>query len=116
MTERHDGSVESSTTNPTTNQAAGDGPAEGSDALTALQSIWSAGRQSGTDLDEARPKAKVCRNMKNIGFGGIAGEDDNGSTAVPVGEDMRSAWRDLLQREGKFHPGGTATMDAAERN
>ncbi|MGE3286351.1 MAG: hypothetical protein AB7J32_09640 [Pseudonocardia sp.] len=103
MTERDGGPVDRPVGN------AGEEPAETADALTALRSIWDTGRQSGADLDEARPKGKVCRNMKNIGFGGIGGGDVGGSTAGPVGEDMRSAWRELLRREGKFRPGASAT-------
>jgi hypothetical protein len=108
MTERSGGPVEG----PAGTTAQGGEPVEHGEhgeALTALRSIWAAGQQSGADLDETRPKPKVCRNMKNIGFGGISGEDDEGSTAVPVGEEMRSAWRDLLRREGKFHPGVSPT-------
>ncbi|MGD9525644.1 hypothetical protein [Pseudonocardia sp.] len=111
MTERHGGPAEG----PAGTTAEGEEPVEAVEALTALRSIWAVGQQSGADLDEARPKAKVCRNMKNIGFGGISGEDVEGSTAVPVGEDMRSAWRDLLRSEGKFHPGASPTSATTDR-
>ena len=71
MTERSGGRVEG----PAGTTAQGGEPiehGEHGEALTALRSIWAAGQQSGADLDETRPKPKVCRNMKNIGFGGIA--------------------------------------------
>lgn len=82
------------------------------EALSVLRSIWTATRQSGVDLEHARPKGKVCRNMKNIGFGGLATPDpEDGSTAVPVDEDMRSAWREQLASEGKLRPGATSVFD-----
>jgi hypothetical protein len=40
--------------------------------------------------------------MKNVGFGGDAG---------PVDEDLRSAWRARLAREGKLAPGATSVRD-----
>jgi hypothetical protein len=50
--------------------------------------------------------------MKNIGFGGIAnGGADTDSTAGPVGDDLRSAWRDRLAREGKIVPGARSVRD-----
>jgi hypothetical protein len=70
-------------------------------ALSVLRGIWGAQRQSGADLD-APSNAKVCRNMKNVGFGGDAG---------PVDEDLRSAWRARLAREGKLRPGATSVRD-----
>src|SRR5689334_6367364 len=77
----------------------GDAPAD--QALSVLRGIWSAQRQSGADLD-APTNAKVCRNMQNVGFGGDAG---------PVDEDLRSAWRARLAREGKLAPGATTVRD-----
>ncbi|GAA1299940.1 hypothetical protein [Pseudonocardia xinjiangensis] len=81
------------------------------EALPVLRGIWNAQRQSGTDI-EAPSTTKVCKNMKNIGFGGIAeGGADADSTAGPVGDELRSAWRDRLAREGKLAPGATSLRD-----
>jgi hypothetical protein len=81
------------------------------EALSVLRGIWTAQRQTGADID-APSSTKVCKNMKNIGFGGIAdGGADGDSTAGPVGEDLRSAWRDRLAREGKIAPGATTLRD-----
>jgi hypothetical protein len=82
-----------------------------SEALPVLRGIWKAQRQSAADI-EAPPTTKVCKNMKNIGFGGIAnGGADSDSTAGPVGDDLRSAWHDRLAREGKIVPGATSVRD-----
>jgi hypothetical protein len=80
------------------------------EAMAVLRGIWTAQRQSGADV---RPSnAKVCRNMKNIGFGGLAeGGADGDSTATPVDGDQRSAWRARLEREGKVVPGATSLRE-----
>lgn len=85
---------------------------DGDRALSVLRGIWTAERQSAADIEAAPSSAKVCKNMKNIGFGGIApGGADGESTAAPVEEDLRSAWRDRLAREGKLVPGATTVRD-----
>ncbi|GAA3075790.1 hypothetical protein GCM10010464_44830 [Pseudonocardia yunnanensis] len=82
-----------------------------SEALPVLRGIWKAQSQSAADID-APSTTKVCKNMKNIGFGGIAnGGADTDSTAGPVGDDLRSAWRDRLAREGKIVPGARSVRD-----
>jgi len=86
-----------------------------SEALPVLRGIWKAQRQSAADI-EAPSTTKVCKNMKNIGFGGIAnGGADTDSTAGPVGDDLRSAWRDRLAREGKIVPGARSVRDLVMR-
>lgn len=96
-----------------------DGAAEGAEnaggSSAAPSSIWTAERRSGVEPDEQRPATKVCRNMKNIGFGGMGGDGEPGNTAVPVGEDMRTAWRDLLRREGKLHADPLGLGDPVRR-
>ena len=46
------------------------------DALTVLRGIWSATGQTSAELEErfGRHPGKVCKNMKNIGFGGMPGD------------------------------------------
>ena len=39
--------------------------------------------------------------MANVGFDGVPGDD----------EDLRAAWRDRLQREGKLSPEGGSVRD-----
>lgn len=79
-------------------------------AMSVLRGIWTAQRQSGADVGPSN--AKICRNMKNIGFGGLSeGGADGDSTAGPVDDDQRSAWRERLEREGKVVPGATTLRD-----
>jgi len=82
-------------------------------ALHVLRGIWTVQRQTVADIEAAGAgSTKVCKNMKNIGFGGIAeGGADGDSTAGPVEEDLRAAWRDRLEREGKRPPGTTSLRD-----
>ncbi len=79
--------------------------AENEEALTVLRGIWAAQGQSVADVNPG--SGKVCRNMKNIGFGA----DDGGSTAGPVDDDQRAAWKERLAREGKVAPGSTTLRD-----
>ncbi|HEV7648991.1 MAG TPA: hypothetical protein VGP26_12570 [Actinophytocola sp.] len=67
------------------------------EALSVLRDIWHAREQSAADLDAelGHGRAKTCKRMKNIGFGG---------EAEPVDEDLRTAWRAQLEREGKLRP------------
>jgi hypothetical protein len=74
------------------------------EALSVLRDIWHAREQSAADLDAdlGHGRGKACKNMKHIGFGG---------DAEPVDEDLRSAWRAKLEREGKVRPDGQSVAD-----
>lgn len=77
------------------------------EALTVLRGIWSASGQTSAELEQRFGSAapKVCKNMKNIGFGGIGGSaPESGDTNTPVDEDVRAAWWERLERDGKLHP------------
>ena len=85
-------------------------------ALGVLRGIWSANARTAEELEEelrgSRPK--VCRNMKNIGFGGMAPDavpSDTDGTNTPVDSDIRSAWRAKLEREGKLRPGAVSVRE-----
>lgn len=73
---------------------------ERDEGLEVLRGIWSGRGESGVDNQQrGAPAGKVCRNMKNIGFATAA---EDGSTAGPVDDDQRAAWRARLAREGKL--------------
>jgi hypothetical protein len=69
------------------------------EALEVLRGIWSAQGQTSADLDEAGD-VKACKRMADVGFDGLA-EDG----------DVRSAWRDKLEREGKLNPEAGSVRD-----
>jgi hypothetical protein len=71
------------------------------DARDVLREVWSAQGQTSADLDEACGTAKSCKKMADVGFDGLAGPDG----------DLRSAWRDKLEREGKLNPGAGSIRD-----
>jgi len=71
------------------------------DALEVLRGVWSAQGQTSADLDEACGTKKSCKRMADVGFDGLAGADG----------DLRAAWRDRLQREGKLDPGAGSVGD-----
>ena len=67
-----------------------------------LRAVWAADGQSA-----ARPRrrragpTKICRNMKDVSFDGMA----------EPGTDLREAWRDRLRREGKLSSSGGSIRD-----
>jgi hypothetical protein len=71
------------------------------EAVEVLRSIWSTGARDGEDAAEAFGEAKVCRNMKDVTFDGMA----------EPGTDLRAAWRERLRREGKLSTAGGSVRD-----
>jgi hypothetical protein len=71
------------------------------EAVDVLRSIWSVGAPDGEDAAEAFGEAKVCRNMKDVTFDGMA----------EPGTDLRAAWRERLRREGKLSTTGGSIRD-----
>ena len=69
---------------------------EPDDALEVLRGIWSAQGQTSADLDEMGT-GKSCKRMADVGFGEVDGTED----------DLRAAWRDRLEREGKLSKDGS---------
>ncbi len=69
----------------------------GTDGSTGevLRSLWAAEGDSREELDAACGHQKACRNMKHVSFDGMA----------EPGSDLRGAWRERLQREGKLATG-----------
>ena len=74
---------------------------EPDETLEVLRGVWSARGQGAADLDEAAGHGKSCKRMANVGFQDLAEDDD----------DLRAAWRDRLQREGKLNPEGGSLAD-----
>jgi hypothetical protein len=75
---------------------------EPDDALEVLRAVWSAEGDTSADLDETLgPPKKSCKNMKNISFDGMA----------EPGSDLREAWRERLEREGKLSKSGGSIRD-----
>jgi hypothetical protein len=70
-------------------------------AREVLREVWSAQGQSSADLDEACGTTRSCKKMADVGFDGLAG---------PEG-DLRTAWHDKLQREGKLQAGSGSIRD-----
>jgi len=71
------------------------------DSKAVLTTLWAATTPTGITIDEDCSPTKQCRNMKDITFDGYA----------PEGTDMKAAWKDLLAREGKLHPGAETIRD-----
>ena len=69
---------------------------EPDETLEVLRGIWSAQGQTSADLDDVG-SAKSCQRMADVGFGEVDGGDG----------DVRAAWRDRLEREGKLNPGNS---------
>ena len=71
------------------------------DAREVLREVWSAQGQTSADLDEDCGPTKACKKMADVGFDGLADE----------GGDLRAAWRNKLQREGKLNEGTGSIRD-----
>jgi hypothetical protein len=69
---------------------------EPDETLEVLRGIWSAQGQTSADLDDVG-SAKSCKRMADVGFGEVDGDDG----------DVRAAWRDRLEREGKLNHGSS---------
>jgi len=62
-------------------------------AQELLRSVWEVKGDPVTQLDEDCSPTKSCKNMQGITFDGFAEES---------GTDLRTAWRQTLEREGKL--------------
>jgi hypothetical protein len=71
------------------------------DAVEVLRAVWAADDQDRADLDEVCGTQKPCKNMKHVSFDGLA----------EPGSDLRSAWRERLEREGKLNSSGGTVRD-----
>jgi hypothetical protein len=69
--------------------------------LEVLRGVWSAQGQTSAELDEACGNTKSCKKMADVGFDGLAAAD----------EDLRTAWRARLEREGKLNAEGGSVRD-----
>jgi hypothetical protein len=67
-------------------------------ALEVLRDIWA---RTGAELPE-HGHGKACKAMKHVGF-------------AEVDEDLRTAWRDKLEREGKLGSRSVADLLAERR-
>jgi hypothetical protein len=59
---------------------------------TVLRAVWAAQGESSKDFDEDCGPTKSCKNMVGVSFDGLA----------EPGSDLRTAWREKLEREGKL--------------
>ena len=73
---------------------------EPDEALEVLRGIWSAQGQTSADLDDTGT-GKSCKRMADVGFGEVDGGDG----------DLRAAWRERLEREGKLSKDGGSLAD-----
>lgn len=81
-------------------------PEEGQEALSALRGVWSAQNQTSKDIDEACGNTKTCKSMDAVGWQGLIDENEPEDKSQPaVGNNLRSAWKTKLEREGKLSHG-----------
>ena len=78
---------------------------ERSDAVDVLRTVWAAESRSASatrdELDEACGPTKACKNMAHVSFDGMA----------EPGSNLREAWRERLEREGKLDTSGGSIRD-----
>ena len=76
------------------------------DAVTCCVPVWAASgrpvrRSTGLELDPDCGPTKICKNMKDVSFDGMA----------EPGSDLGEAWRDKLRREGKLSTAAGSIRD-----
>lgn len=76
-------------------------------ALSTLRGIWSAQDQTGSEIAEICGTGKACKSLAGVGFHGLT-EDDPDPSATG---DLRAAWKDKLDREGKLDARATSVRD-----
>jgi len=77
--------------------------AEPAEALEVLRAVWRSQGQTAADLGNETGEKKSCKRMADAGVGFddfAAGE-----------EDLTSAWRARLEREGKLNRSGGSVRD-----
>jgi hypothetical protein len=75
---------------------------ESQSAQEILKSVWEVKGDLVTQLDEDCSPTKSCKNMQGITFDGFA---------EAAGTDLRSAWKQTLQREGKLNGDSASLRD-----
>lgn len=78
-------------------------PEEGA---AVLRGIWTATRASREELAETFGDGRSCKTTRHLGFGGYADREKENS--ADVDNDVRAAWRETLEREGKRTEGADA--------
>jgi hypothetical protein len=72
------------------------------DSDAPVQSVFATDEYVGTTpFGEDCSPTRVCRNAREFSFDGIAAE----------GSDLKTAWRDTLEREGKLRSSGGSIRD-----
>jgi hypothetical protein len=67
-----------------------------------IRAVWATEEEDGAAaFDEDCSPTRVCRNAREFSFDGIATE----------GRDLKSAWRDRLEREGKLNRSAESIRD-----
>ena len=77
--------------------------ADPAEVLDVLRNVWSSHGQTAADLVDPSGEQKSCKRMDEAGVGYedfAAGE-----------EDLNSAWRARLEREGKLNQSGGTIRD-----
>lgn len=69
--------------------------------LGVLRAVWDADPEAVAELEAQFAPKKSCKNMKHVSFDGMA----------EPGSDLRAAWRERLEREGKWNSGGGTVRD-----
>ena len=79
---------------------------ESDEGAAVLRGIWSSTRTSREELAAAFGDGRSCKTTRHLGFNGYADREKENSAAVD--NDVRTAWRETLEREGKRTGGADA--------
>jgi hypothetical protein len=82
---------------------------EGADVL---HGIWSATRTSHEELADEFGDGRSCKTTRHLGFSGYADRERENSAGVD--KNLRAAWRETLDREGKRTDGADALHEVEQ--
>lgn len=74
---------------------------EHDDDVQILRAVWDADPEAVAELEAQFAPKKSCKNMKHVSFDGMA----------DPGSDLSAAWRERLEREGKWNSDGGTVRD-----
>lgn len=106
---------QSNETNASEGQTEGTLPEEGQQALSVLQSLWSAQGQGSHNVDssscETSPSGSQCKSSQSMGFEGIIDEVEATTDTAEAVDNVQTAWRKKLEQEGKLQHEGKSVRE-----
>lgn len=94
-------------------------PENGQEALSVLKTLWQAQGQGSHTVEQSCESNTTgssgsnagCKNTKHMGFEGLIDEVEATNDTDEAIDNVQTAWRKKLEREGKLHQEGKSVRD-----